>query len=95
MLHHEKICTKKCTSGKFAHKKVHGMCTNVDYVIIYNVCELFCARVVVLIPRYVKIIMVELITAHTNLVQKEKVLKYMCHSNNYLLSVENTLYKYK
>ncbi len=30
-----------------------------------------------------------------NLVQREKVLKCMFHSINYLPSVENTLYKYK
>ena len=32
MLHNSRICTQKSTSGKFKHKKVHGMCTNVDYV---------------------------------------------------------------
>ncbi len=49
------MCTKKYTSGKFAHKKMHGMCTNVDYAIIDNICALFCAQVDVLIPIYVKL----------------------------------------
>ena len=49
------MCTKKCTSGKFACKKVHGMCTNVDYDIIYNICAPFCAQVVVPIPKYLKL----------------------------------------
>ena len=31
------MCTKKCTSGKFSREKVHGMCTNVDYVLIIQV----------------------------------------------------------
>ena len=35
------MCTKKCTSGKFAREKVHSMCTNVDYVVVVvvNYCE--------------------------------------------------------
>ena len=33
------MCTKKCTSGKFARKKVHGMCTNVDYVGTSGGCQ--------------------------------------------------------
>jgi hypothetical protein len=44
-----------CTSGKFGREKVHGMCTNVDYVIIYNICALFRAQVVVPIPKYVNL----------------------------------------
>ena len=35
MLHNWKMCTKKCTSGKFTREKVHSMCTNVEYVHIY------------------------------------------------------------
>ena len=55
MLHNWKMCTKKCTSGKFTREKVHSMCTNVDYVIIYNICALFCAQVDVPFPTYVKL----------------------------------------
>ena len=31
-----------CTSGKFGRKKVHGMCTNVDYVTLLGRAEYTC-----------------------------------------------------